>query len=198
MTERGRKMKKIIALLCCMALLFSLAGCSSGTDAGASAKSDTAKVKTEAKASKTAKASHEKSAEAAETVTGQIVSLENGTVTLQLGELTEEETSADDTAASEDASAESEKSGKKHKTRTFTAGEETAQVDLNGVSITKHREEITLDELEAGDILMIGYDDSGAITSVKVKSLGGNHEKGSKGSKKPAVEETADETTTVE
>ena len=52
-------MKKIIALLCCMALLFSLAGCSSGTDAGASAKSDTAKVKTEVKASKTAKASHE-------------------------------------------------------------------------------------------------------------------------------------------
>ncbi len=188
-------MKKIIALVCCAALLFSLAGCSSGTDASASAKADTAKVKTEAKASKT---SHEKSAEAAETVTGQIVSLDNGTVTLQLGELTKEETSVDDAAASGEASAESEKSGKKHKTRTFTAGEETAQVDLNGVTITKHREEITLDELEAGDILVIGYDDSGAITSVKVKTLGGNHEKGSKGSKKPAAEETADGTTTVE
>ena len=198
MTERGKKMKRIIALVCCAALLFSLAGCSSGTDASASAKSDTAKVKTEAKASKTAKASHEKSAEAAETVTGQIVSLENGTVTLQLGELTEEETSADDTAASEDASAESEKSGKKHKTRTFTAGEETAQVDLNGVTITKHREEITLDELEAGDILVIGYDDSGAITSVKVKSLGGNHQKGSKGPEQAAEESAADETATVE
>ena len=188
-------MKKIIALVCCAALLFSLAGCSSGTEASASAKADTAKVKTEAKASKP---SHEKSAEAVETVTGQIVSLDNGTVTLQLGELTEEETSAVDAAASGEAATESEKSGKKHKTRTFTAGEETAQVDLNGVTITKHREEITLDELEAGDILVIGYDDSGAITSVKVKTLGGNHEKGSKGSKKPAAEETADETTTVE
>ena len=56
-------MKKLMAILCCAALLFSLAGCSSNDAADFSNS----------------------------TLTGQVVSVDGSIVTLQLGELTEEE-----------------------------------------------------------------------------------------------------------
>ena len=240
-------MKRIIAILCCAALLFTLAGCSS-TGTTTEDYSNT-------------------------TLTGQVVSVDGNTVTLQLGELSEDEAQKDGTQdtdqkktdspaeqstdqaqpSDEDSSGKlsgeppakpdgdnggeppakpddsqsagtdeqgsapsgeppakpdgdngnapagqsggeppakpdgdnsgqhSGKNSGKHDGKkdsvTFTPGEDTATIDLSGVTIAKKgkgSEEMTAADLKEGDILVIVFGDDNAIESVTLRNVKGD------------------------
>lgn len=54
------------------------------------------------------------------------------------------------------------------KPSSFTAGEETATVDLSNISITKNNETISVADISTGDILELTFDDNGNITEAKL------------------------------
>lgn len=70
-------MKKLLCLICSVPLVFSLAGCGSSPDSGA------------ATADPGAALENPDTAQSNSTITGQVISMDGSTVTLQLGELTE-------------------------------------------------------------------------------------------------------------
>ena len=54
------------------------------------------------------------------------------------------------------------------KPSSFTAGEETATVDLSNISITKNNETLSVADISTGDILELTFDDNGNITEAKL------------------------------
>ncbi len=59
---------------------------------------------------------------------------------------------------------------------TFTAGDETATIDLSGATVSVEGagadgEEASLDDIEEGDVLVIEVGDNNAVTSVTIKSV---------------------------
>lgn len=57
--------------------------------------------------------------------------------------------------------------------KTFTAGEETATVDLSGAAVTENGADAALSDIAVGDVLSVTLDETGAATSVTIETLGG-------------------------
>ncbi len=57
--------------------------------------------------------------------------------------------------------------------QSFTAGDETATIDLSTAAIKKNSETITVSDIKADDILKITFDDSNFASEVEVVSIGG-------------------------
>ena len=66
--------------------------------------------------------------------------------------------------------------------QTFTAGDDTATVDLSDAEITEDSETITIDDLEKNDVLEITFDSNGNATSVTVVTLSSGKQSGFGGS----------------
>lgn len=56
--------------------------------------------------------------------------------------------------------------------KTFTAGTDTATIDLDGAEITDNGEAVELSSIEVGDVLSIVFGDSNKIESVTVENVG--------------------------
>ena len=154
-------MKKLLSILCILALVFSLAACGSSTSA--------------------------------DSLYGKVTAIDGSTVTVQLGEMSEQggapegqapsdnqqppekpdgDTSGSDTASNGDQQPPEMPSGEAP-SGGFTAGEETASYDLSHATITKNDSEVSLSDIQEGDILQITLDKSGSATAVTIVTMNG-------------------------
>lgn len=172
-------MKKLLSLLCAIAVVFSLAACNKTPD------------------------THENSVYAGSTVTGKVTAIKDSDVTVQFGELTESENGdrpdmpgtppdSDSTASGSENGIPPEKpdgdngntppemptdtngstpSGGPGFSKTFTAGDETLSVNLSDASVVKDSATASVSDIAEGDILQITFDENGKAKTVIIVSL---------------------------
>lgn len=166
-------MKKLISILCAGAMLLSLAVCG--------AKADTTY--------------------AGQTITGKVTALEGTSVTLALGELTEDaapgggdsqqppEMSSDGQTGDQPTGTPPEKpedtsgdnqSGQQPPEKpdgdsSFTESGETLTIDISDAAIVKNDETVSATELSVDDVVQVTFDDSGSAATVEIvsSSMGG-------------------------
>ena len=184
-------MKKILSILCMLALVFSLAACGSSTSA--------------------------------DSIYGKVTAIDGSTVTVQLGEMSEQGGAPSGQAPSDGQQPPEMPSGEAPSSQTpsggqqppekpdgdasgsdtsgnggqqppempsseapngqapssqapgggFTAGEETASYDLTEAVITKDGSEAAISDIQEGDILRITLDKSGNATAVTIVTMNG-------------------------
>ena len=183
-------MKKILSILCMLALVFSLAACGSSTSA--------------------------------DSIYGKVTAIDGSTVTVQLGEMSEQGGAPSGQAPSDGQQPPEMPSGEAPSSQTpsggqqppekpdgdasgsdvasdgqqppempsseapngqapssqapgggFTAGEETANYDLTEAVITKDGSEAAISDIQEGDILRITLDKSGNATAVTIVTMNG-------------------------
>ena len=183
-------MKKILSILCMLALVFSLAACGSSTSA--------------------------------DSIYGKVTAIDGSTVTVQLGEMSEQGGAPSGQAPSDGQQPPEMPSGEAPSSQTpsggqqppekpdgdasgsdvasdgqqppempsseapngqapssqapgggFTAGEETANYDLTEAVITKDGSEAAISDIQEGDILRITLDKSGNATAVTIVTMDG-------------------------
>ncbi len=183
-------MKKILSILCMLALVFSLAACGSSTSA--------------------------------DSIYGKVTAIDGSTVTVQLGEMSEQGGAPSGQAPSDGQQPPEMPSGEAPSSQTpsggqqppekpdgdasgsdvasdgqqppempsseapngqapssqapgggFTAGEETASYDLTEAVITKDGSEAAISDIQEGDILRITLDKSGNATAVTIVTMDG-------------------------
>lgn len=161
-------MKKLISILCAGAMLLSLAACG--------AKADTTY--------------------AGQTITGKVTALEGTSVTLALGELTEDaapgggdsqqppEMSSDGQTGDQPTGTPPEKpedtsgdnqSGQQPPEKpdgdsSFTESGETLTIDISDAAIVKNDETVSATELSVDDVVQVTFDDSGSAATVEIVS----------------------------
>lgn len=161
-------MKKLISILCAGAMLLSLAACG--------AKADTTY--------------------AGQTITGKVTALEGTSVTLALGELTEDaapgggdsqqppEMSSDGQTGDQPTGTPPEKpedtsgdnqSGQQPLEKpdgdsSFTESGETLTIDISDAAIVKNDETVSATELSVDDVVQVTFDDSGSAATVEIVS----------------------------
>lgn len=167
-------MKRMISLCCAGLMAFSLAAC--GSQNAASSSTSTPQVTS--------------------AVVGKITALDGTTVTLQLGELTENQPGdppsqdgaqpSGDNADGDSSTSSTPPSGQNAPPSdgqgpapdsTFTTGEETTTVDLSGAAVTKESQSGTTDaslsDLAVGDVIEVTMGEDNTATTVVIKSVGG-------------------------
>ena len=133
------------------------------------------------------------SSTSADSLYGKVTAIDGSTVTVQLGEMSEQggapegqapsdnqqppekpdgDTSGSDTASNGDQQPPEMPSGEAP-SGGFTAGEETASYDLSHATITKNDSEVSLSDIQEGDILQITLDKSGSATAVTIVTMNG-------------------------
>jgi len=74
--------------------------------------------------------------------------------------------------------------------QSFTAGDETAEIDLDGATLTKNSQDISVDDISEGDILKITFNDSNKPETAEVVSaLSGNSGNVNQGSSANTIDE---------
>ena len=184
-------MKRRSIFLCSLALCLSITGCS-GAAASSSASTTSSSVSASASSTSvdTAQADYSN-----QTITGKVVSMDGTSVTLQLGELTEGgpggssdgQTPPDmpNSDSSSDGSSDQQtppdmpggdsQMGGGPGGQTFTAGESTAAIDLDGVTIQKSENgettDASIDDISTDSVLTVTFGDDNTITSVVIESV---------------------------
>lgn len=168
-------MKKFLPILCAAVLLFSLAACNSSTDSEEdntntdqtenvlddSNTSNDSNTDTDVNENDPATDNTEGSDTNSEstdysntTVTGQVTAIDGTSATLQLGELAEDDSES---------------------IPMFTAGTETATIDLTGATVTvessEGSSEGTTSDISVGDILVIEVGDNNTATSITIRNF---------------------------
>ena len=171
-------MKKALSILCASALVVSLAACGAKQT-----ESDTTTANTDY---------------ANATVTGQVTEIDDDSVTLQLGSLSENEppelpegsNSSDgqtppdkpDGDSSSDSQTPPDKpdgnssgapSGGPGGHQSFTSGEETITVDLSSADLTRNGESATVSDLSTDDVLTVTFDADGNVSTAEIVDLTG-------------------------
>ena len=167
-------MKRMISLCCAGLMAVSLAAC--GSQNAASSSTSTPQVTS--------------------AVVGKITALDGTTVTLQLGELTENQPGdppsqdstqpSGDNADGDSSTSSTPPSGQNAPPSdgqgpapgsTFTTGEEITTVDLSGAAVTKESQSGTTDaslsDLAVGDVIEVTMGEDNTATAVVIKSVGG-------------------------
>ena len=184
-------MKRRSIFLCSLALCLSITGCS-GAAASSSASTTSSSVSASASSTSvdTAQADYSN-----QTITGKVVSIDGTSVTLQLGELTgggpggssDGQTPPDmpNSDSSSDGSSDQQtppdmpggdsQMGGGPGGQTFTAGEGTAAIDLDGVTIQKSENgettDASIDDISTDSVLTVTFGDDNTITSVVIESV---------------------------
>lgn len=184
-------MKRRSIFLCSLALCLSITGCS-GAAASSSASTTSSSVSASASSTSvdTAQADYSN-----QTITGKVVSMDGTSVTLQLGELTgggpggssDGQTPPDmpNSDSSSDGSSDQQtppdmpggdsQMGGGPGGQTFTAGEGTAAIDLDGVTIQKSENgettDASIDDISTDSVLTVTFGDDNTITSVVIESV---------------------------
>lgn len=74
--------------------------------------------------------------------------------------------------------------------QSFTAGDETAKIDLDGATVTENSQEASLDDISEGDVLKITFNDSNEPETVEIISVSsGNSGSVSQGSSANTIDE---------
>lgn len=194
-------MKRRSIFLCSLALCLSITGCS-GAAASSSASTTSSSVSASASSTSvdTAQADYSN-----QTITGKVVSMDGTSVTLQLGELTgggpggssDGQTPPDmpNSDSSSDGSSDQQtppdmpggdsQMGGGPGGQTFTAGEGTAAIDLDGVTIQKSENgettDASIDDISTDSVLTVTFGDDNTITSVVIESVSTGGPSGSGG-----------------
>lgn len=184
-------MKRRSIFLCSLALCLSITGCS-GAAASSSASTTSSSVSASASSTSvdTAQADYSN-----QTITGKVVSMDGTSVTLQLGELTgggpggssDGQTPPDmpNSDSSSDGSSDQQtppdmpggdsQMGGGPGGQTFTAGEGTAAIDLDGATIQKSENgettDASIDDISTDSVLTVTFGDDNTITSVVIESV---------------------------
>ncbi len=184
-------MKRRSIFLCSLALCLSITGCS-----GAAASSSTSTTSSSVSASASSTSVDIAQADYSnQTITGKVVSMDGTSVTLQLGELTgggpggfsDGQTPPDmpNSDSSSDGSSDQQtppdmpggdsQMGGGPGGQTFTAGESTAAIDLDGVTIQKSENgettDASIDDISTDSVLTVTFGDDNTITSVMIESV---------------------------
>ena len=184
-------MKRRSIFLCSLALCLSITGCS-----GAAASSSTSTTSSSVSASASSTSVDIAQADYSnQTITGKVVSMDGTSVTLQLGELTgggpggssDGQTPPDmpNSDSSSDGSSDQQtppdmpggdsQMGGGPGGQTFTAGESTAAIDLDGVTIQKSENgettDASIDDISTDSVLTVTFGDDNTITSVVIESV---------------------------
>ena len=184
-------MKRRSIFLCSLALCLSITGCS-GAAASSSASTTSSSVSASASSTSvdTAQADYSN-----QIITGKVVSMDGTSVTLQLGELTEggpggssdgqtppdmpnsdfsSDGSSDQQTPPDMPGGDSQMGGGPGG-QTFTAGEDTAAIDLDGVTIQKSENgettDASIDDISTDSVLTVTFGDDNTITSVVIESV---------------------------
>ena len=184
-------MKRRSIFLCSLALCLSITGCS-GAAASSSASTTSSSVSASASSTSmdTAQADYSN-----QTITGKVVSMDGTSVTLQLGELTgggpggssdgqtppdmpNSDSSSDGSSGQQtppDMPGGDSQMGGGPGGQTFTAGEGTAAIDLDGVTIQKSENgettDASIDDISTDSVLTVTFGDDNTITSVVIESV---------------------------